>query len=83
MNQTPESTVENRSDLLYGIELLKTQAQTLEFDKEGRLEAKRCHFISDSLLCMGTSGSRRDDRLATDRPECYPSGNAADDCFRK
>ena len=40
MNQTPEFTVENRSDLLYGIELLKTQAQTLEFDKEGRLEAK-------------------------------------------
>lgn len=25
---------------MYGIELLKTQAQTLEFDKEGRLEAK-------------------------------------------
>ena len=65
-----------------GIELLKTQAQTLEFDKEGRLEAKEVTLSLIPYYAWAHRGAG-DDRLATDRPECYPSGNAADDCFRK
>lgn len=40
MNRKPEFTVERKPELLYGIDELKTQAQTLGYDETGRLVAK-------------------------------------------
>lgn len=40
MNRTPKFEVVEKSDLLYGINQIKTQAQTLEYDESGRLVAK-------------------------------------------
>lgn len=37
MNRRPEFTVEWKPDLLHGVNLLKTKAQTLSFDESGRL----------------------------------------------
>ena len=40
MNRTPKFEVVNKPDLLYGINEIKTQAQTLEYDESGRLVTK-------------------------------------------
>ena len=40
MNRKPEFTVERKPELLYGIDELKTQAQTLGYDETGRLVTK-------------------------------------------
>ena len=40
MNRKPEFTVERKPKLLYGIDELKTQAQTLGYDETGRLVTK-------------------------------------------
>ena len=40
LNQTPEFTVERKSDLLYGINEIKTAAQALSYDESGRLSVK-------------------------------------------
>lgn len=40
MNQKPEFTVEHKPDLLYGIDEIKTTAQALSYDENGRLAAK-------------------------------------------
>lgn len=40
MNRRPEFTVERKPELLYGIDELKTQAQTLGYDETGRLVTK-------------------------------------------
>ena len=40
MNRTPKFEVVEKPDLLYGINQIKTQAQTLEYDESGRLVAK-------------------------------------------
>lgn len=40
MNHKPEFTVERKPELLYGIDELKTQAQTLGYDETGRLVTK-------------------------------------------
>lgn len=40
MNQKPAFTVEKRSDLLYGINTIQTQAQALSYDTNGCLAAK-------------------------------------------
>ena len=40
MNRKPEFTVERKPELLYGIDELKTQAQTLGYDENGRLVTK-------------------------------------------
>ena len=40
VNRTPKFEVVSKSDLLYGIDQIKTQAQTLEYDDQGRLTVK-------------------------------------------
>ncbi|WP_301704935.1 glycoside hydrolase family 127 protein [uncultured Parabacteroides sp.] len=40
MNQKPEFTVEHKPNLLYGIDEIKTTAQALSYDENGRLAAK-------------------------------------------
>jgi len=40
MNRTPTFTVEKKPDLLYGINEIKTAAQTLAYDDKGRLQTK-------------------------------------------
>lgn len=40
MNRKPAFTVERKSDLLHGIDLLKTNAQALSYDDKGRLQTK-------------------------------------------
>lgn len=40
MNRTPKFEVVSRKDLLYGLNQIKTQAQTLEYDESGRLTTK-------------------------------------------
>ncbi len=40
MNKKPVFTVEKKSDLLYGIDMIKTDAQTLNYDDKGKLIAK-------------------------------------------
>ena len=40
MNRRPEFTIERKPELLYGIDELKTQAQTLGYDETGRLVTK-------------------------------------------
>lgn len=40
MSKKPEFTVENKPDLLYGIDMIQTDAQILSYDAHGRLEAK-------------------------------------------
>ncbi len=40
MNRKPEFTVERKNDLLYGINQIKTEAQTLLYDESGRLQTK-------------------------------------------
>lgn len=40
MNRKPEFTVESKPDLLCGINRINTKAQTLNYDKEGRLQTK-------------------------------------------
>ena len=40
MNQQPQFEVIDRPDMLYGIKQLKTDAQVLNFDKQGRLNTK-------------------------------------------
>ncbi len=40
VNRTPKFKVVSKSDLLYGIDQIKTQAQTLEYDDQGRLTVK-------------------------------------------
>ncbi len=37
INQTPHFEVVDKQDMLYGIELLQTDAQTLKYDEQGRL----------------------------------------------
>ena len=39
MNRTPQFETEFRGDMLYGIQTVKTRAQTLSFDESGRLVA--------------------------------------------
>ena len=39
MNRTPQFETEFRGDMLYGIQTVKTRAQTLRFDESGRLVA--------------------------------------------
>ena len=39
MNRTPQFETEFRDDMLYGIQTVKTRAQTLRFDESGRLVA--------------------------------------------
>lgn len=46
MNRKPEFKVVNKPDLLYGINELKTNAQTLGYDEKGRL------FVNDVELTM-------------------------------
>lgn len=41
MSQSPKFEVERKSDLLYGINILKTEAQTLFYDESGLLQTKR------------------------------------------
>ncbi|MDR2914597.1 MAG: glycoside hydrolase family 127 protein [Tannerella sp.] len=40
MNRKPEFTIERKDDLLYGINQIKTEAQTLLYDESGRLQTK-------------------------------------------
>lgn len=40
INQNPKMTVVKKPELLYGINEIKTDAQTLNFDKSGKLETK-------------------------------------------
>jgi hypothetical protein len=40
VNKKPVFKVENKKDLLYGINTIQTDAQSLNYDKEGRLETK-------------------------------------------
>lgn len=40
MNKKPEFEVVSRPDMLYGINLIKTNAQTLNYDEQGRLNVK-------------------------------------------
>ena len=40
MNKKPEFTVDNKPDLLYGINMIHTDAQVLSYDSRGRLVAK-------------------------------------------
>jgi Uncharacterized protein conserved in bacteria len=40
MNKKPVFTVEKKSDLLYGIDMIQTDAQTLNYDDKGKLIAK-------------------------------------------
>lgn len=40
MNRKPEFTVEHESDLLYGIDQIKANAQALSYDPDGRLNVK-------------------------------------------
>jgi len=40
LNQEPKMSVVHRDDLLCGIDQIKTDAQTLTFDKDGKLETK-------------------------------------------
>lgn len=40
LNKKPVFKVENKKDLLYGINTIQTDAQSLNYDKEGRLETK-------------------------------------------
>lgn len=40
MNRKPEFTVEHKSDLLYGINQIKANAQALSYDPDGRLNVK-------------------------------------------
>ena len=40
MNKKPEFKVEKKSDLLYGIDMIQTDAQTLNYDVQGKLIAK-------------------------------------------
>nr|WP_321377393.1 glycoside hydrolase family 127 protein [uncultured Bacteroides sp.] len=40
MNKKPVFTVEKKSDLLYGIDMIQTDAQTLNYDVQGKLIAK-------------------------------------------
>ncbi|MBQ0045163.1 MAG: glycoside hydrolase family 127 protein [Bacteroidales bacterium] len=37
MNRKPQLTVEHRSDLLYGIDQIKADAQTIAYDKDGKV----------------------------------------------
>jgi len=40
MNKKPVFTVEKKSDMLYGIDMIQTDAQTLNYDDKGKLIAK-------------------------------------------
>ncbi len=40
LNRRPEFTVEKKPELLYGINQLRTKAQTLNYDEQGRLQTK-------------------------------------------
>lgn len=40
MSQKPELSVEHRSDLLYGIDMIHSDAQTIAYDEKGRLVVK-------------------------------------------
>lgn len=61
LNQNPKFEVVPRKDMLYGIDQLKTDAQTLEFDKDGKLTGKdvRLTMIPYYAWCHRGSGKMR------------------------
>ena len=83
LNKKPVFNVVNKPDLLYGINTIQTDAQSLSYDVQGKLITKDVKIEYDSLLCMGAPWKRRYGRVVADRFECYPSGHASNHCFGK